>query len=102
MAAGELTAALPSGIIPRDEQDGAGKNARKAFSSRAAAQVAEKISTERDMTDAWLLTLAEQGMGAKDPALVADAWARIKVKASRLIDVERLLVVEKYLDEQFR
>lgn len=102
VAAGELTAALPSGIIPRDEQDGAGKNARKAFSSRAAAQISEKISEERDMTDAWLLTLAEHGMGAKDPALVADAWARIKVKASRLIDVERLLVVEKYLDEQFR
>lgn len=102
VASGELKAVLPSGVIPTDEQDGAGKNARKAFSSRAADQIAEKISSERDKTETWLMTLAEYGIKKNDPALVADAWARVKVRASRLVDVERLLKLEKYLDDQFR
>ncbi|MCB9648742.1 MAG: hypothetical protein H6730_19375 [Deltaproteobacteria bacterium] len=102
VAEGSLKADLPAGTIPRDEQDGAGNNARKAFSQRAADAIGEKIAEDRDRTEAWLMTLAEYGMEQKDPALVADAWARIKVKASALVDVERLVKVEAYLDEQFR
>ena len=102
VAEGTVKADLPAGTIPRDEQDGAGNNARKAFSARAAETIGEKISQDRDKTEAWLMTLAEHGMDNSDPALVADAWARIKVRASKLVDVERLLKVEAYLDEQFR
>jgi tetratricopeptide (TPR) repeat protein len=102
VAEGTVKADLPAGTIPRDEQDGAGEHARAAFSQRAADLIGEKVSQDRDKTEAWLMTLAEHGMEKNDPALVADAWARIKVKASKLVDVERLLKVEAYLDEQFR
>ncbi len=101
-ASGEMKIELKDGIIPRDEQDGAGKNARKAFSSRAAAQISEKISGEQDQTESWMMTLAEHGMKKGDAAQVADAWARMTVKGSKMVDVKRLLVVEKYLDKQFR
>lgn len=101
-ASGEMKVELRDGIIPRDEQDGAGINARKAFASRAAAQIAEKISGEQDQTQSWMMTLAEYGMKKSDAAQVADAWARMTVKGSKMLDVKRLLVVEKYLDKQFR
>lgn len=102
VAEGTVKADLPAGTIPRDEQDGAGNHARIAFSARAADTLGEKISEDRDKIEAWLMTLAEHGMAKNDPALVADAWARIRVKASKLVDVQRLLKVEAYLDEQFR
>ena len=41
VAEGSLKADLPAGTIPRDEQDGAGNNARKAFSQRAADAIAD-------------------------------------------------------------
>lgn len=99
---GTLEATLPSGIIPRDEQDGAGKNARKAFAKHIGEKIGDQIEVSRDATDVWMLVLAEHAMKKNDPVLAADAYARLRVKQPLSIDPKRMTKVEEYLAEKYR
>lgn len=99
---GDVDADLPSGIVPRDEQDGEGKNAKKALSKRAAKALFDKLAETRSKIDLWLLTLAEHAMKAKNKDLAADAYARLMIKRPGSIDGARASVVENYLDAEFK
>jgi tetratricopeptide (TPR) repeat protein len=99
---GAVDANLPAGMVPRDEQDGAGNNARAALSRRAAKALFDKIADEKGAIDLWLLSLAEQGVKQKDSALVADAYVRLLVKKPASIDPTRVSLVEQYLDAELK
>jgi tetratricopeptide (TPR) repeat protein len=101
-AKGTVDANLPSGMIPRDEQDGEGKNAERALSRRAAKALFDKMVDARTQIDLWLLTLAEQGMKSKNAALAADAYARLLIKRPASIDPTRASEVERYLEAEFK
>jgi tetratricopeptide (TPR) repeat protein len=101
-AKGTVDANLPAGIVPRDEQDGEGRNAERALSRRAAKALFDKVVDARNAIDLWLLTLAEQGMKTKNAALAADAYARLLIKRPASIDPSRASQVEHYLAEEFK
>ncbi len=101
-AKGEFAAELESGIIPKDEQDEAGNNAKKALATKATAAFLDSFEGQRDTIDLWMLTLAEYGMRHKDVATVADAYARLSIKKPESIDPARLAKVEKYLTKELR
>lgn len=98
---GSITASVPKGVLPKDEQDEAGINARKQLSRYVAKAIIAKLENERSSVDAWLLTLAEYWMTQKKPALVADSYARGLVKANNRLDRERAFPIEAYLAEAF-
>lgn len=102
IAKGELEAELPSGLIPRDEQDGASKNATNALVKRAGKSVTESLGEARGDTALWLLTLAEHQVKANEPALAAEAYAKMVVKGSKSADPARLDAVQAYLDGAFK
>lgn len=99
---GSLEVELPSGLIPRDEQDGAGKNATAAMVKRAGKAITESLGEARGDTNLWLLTVAEHEMAKNEPAPAADAFARMMVKGSKVADPNRVDAVQKYLDGAFK
>jgi tetratricopeptide (TPR) repeat protein len=101
-AKGEVTAELPRGLIPRDEQDEAGNNAKKALADRATTAFLESLENERGSIDLWLLTLAEHAVAEKDVPLAADAYARLSIKRPSSIDPDRLAKIEEYLSKELR
>jgi hypothetical protein len=102
VAKGEVSADVPSGLIPRDEQDEASNNAKQALAARATASFLESLENERDTIDLWLLTLAEHAVAEKDVALAADAYARLAIKQPRSIDPKRVEKIEEYLAKELR
>jgi tetratricopeptide (TPR) repeat protein len=100
-AKGVVEAELPAGLVPRDEQDGEGKNAKKALSRRATKALLDKVAEEKSAVDGWLLVLAEHAMKGKDPALAADAYARMTLKRST-VDPTRVSLVEQFLDSELK
>jgi tetratricopeptide (TPR) repeat protein len=99
---GTIAVELPSGLIPRDEQDGEGENAKKALAKRTAAALIEKLGEERRALEQWPLTVAEHGVEIKDVQLAADGYARTLVARPRSIDPKRAEAVEKYLAAELR
>jgi tetratricopeptide (TPR) repeat protein len=97
---GEVSAELPGGLIPRDEQDEAGNNAKMALAARATASFVESLEGQRDAIELWLLTLAEHAMAEKDVAQTADAYARLTIKQPRSIDPKRVEKIEEYLAKE--
>lgn len=102
IAKGSLDAELPAGLLPRDEQDGEGNNARRMLSKRAGKALLEKLGENKGAIDLWLLTLAEHGVRTKDSALTADAWARLELRRPSSIDPVRVAEVEKYLSVELQ
>lgn len=98
---GVVEADLPTGMVPRDEQDGEGNNARRALSRRASKILLDKMNEEKAATDAWLLVLAEHAMKQKDVQLAADAYARMTLKRST-VDPTRVSLVEQFLDAELK
>ncbi|MCC7386219.1 MAG: hypothetical protein IT384_30530 [Deltaproteobacteria bacterium] len=101
IAQAKVDAELAAGIVPRDEQDAAGNNARKALAKRAAQAVLAQIEALRGEIDAWPLALAEHSMKKKDVAATAEAWARLQIGGHRF-DEKRAAVVQKYLDAELK
>lgn len=101
-AKGEVTTDLPDGIIPREEQDEAGNNAKRALAKRGTDAFLESFENERGGIELWLLTLAEHAVEKKDVAMAADAYARLSIKAPPSIDPERLAKVEAFLKSELR
>ena len=102
LAEGAADAEVPAGLVPRDEQDAGGKNVRVALSKRAAAALVTALEGARDKVDEHLLILAEHAMEQKDPALAADAIAKLKLKKGSRPDEARIGVVAKYLDAELK
>ncbi|MEQ8981769.1 MAG: hypothetical protein RL846_27740 [Deltaproteobacteria bacterium] len=99
---GTLEATLPGGVIPLEEQDGAGKNARMAFAKHVAEKLGDAIEVSRDTTDLWLLVLAEHAVEKGDAVLAADAYARLRIDPPLSIKPDRMKKVEQFLEEKFR
>ncbi|MCK6552260.1 hypothetical protein L6R52_40900, partial [Myxococcota bacterium] len=102
VAKGTLDADLPTGLIPRDEQDGEGKNAKRLLAKRTGKALVERLEKERDAIDLWLLALAEHGVAKKDTTIVADAWARMTLKKTNGAEPARLDVIQKFLDAELK
>lgn len=98
---GVVDADLPAGMVPRDEQDGEGKNARRALARRATKALLDTIAEEKSAVDGWLLALAEHAVKQKDVALAADANARLALKRSS-VDPTRVSLVEQYIDSELK
>lgn len=101
VAEGAADAELPAGLLPRDEQDGAGKNARKALAKRAVQALLGKLEAARPQIDEWLLVASEQAMEQKDAAKVAEHFAKLKL-VSKSYDRKRAEKIEKYLDAELK
>jgi tetratricopeptide (TPR) repeat protein len=101
-AKAEVSAELEAGIIPREERDEAGNNAKMALADRAGTAFLESFEKQRDPIDIWMLALAEHAITKGDVALAADAYARIAIKRPSAIDPERMKKVEAYLERELR
>lgn len=101
-AKGEVTTELPDGIIPKEEQDEAGNNAKRALAKRGTEAFLRSFENERGGIELWLLTLAEHAVKKNDVAMAADAYARLSIKAPPSIDPERLAKVEAFLERELR
>lgn len=101
VASGEVDAEVPKGILPSDEQDSAGVNARKALARYAAKGIVGKLEEARTPISLWLMTVAEHWVEKKDAAEAADAFARQLVIAPTSYDPERAKPVEAFLDAEY-
>lgn len=102
LAEGKVTADVPAGMVPRDEQDAAGKNARVILAKRSAAALIESVEAAREKVNEWLLVKAEHAMAGKDPAAAAEALAQLKIKKTAGVDEARLAAVQAYLDGELK
>jgi tetratricopeptide (TPR) repeat protein len=102
LAEGTFEAEVPAGLVPKDEQDPAAKNARELLAKRLGAKALEALTGLRSRASLWPLLLAEQGMAAKDAALAAEGYMKLKLTAPREVPTERLKALEAYLADALR
>ena len=101
-AKAELQAELPVGIIPVDEQDEAGNNAKSALAEKSSRAFLESLENEREGIELWLLTLGEHAVKNKDVTQAADAYARLSIQRPASIDPGRLSKIQDYLTKEIR
>jgi tetratricopeptide (TPR) repeat protein len=102
LAEGTFEADVPAGLVPKDEQDPAAKNARELLAKRLGAKALEALTGLRSRASLWPLLLAEQGVAAKDAALAAEGYMKLKLTAPREVPTERLKALEAYLADALR
>lgn len=102
LAEGTFEADVPAGLVPKDEQDPAAKNARELLAKRLGAKGLEALTGLRSRASLWPLLLAEQGVAAKDAALAAEGYMKLKLTAPREVPTERLKALEAYLADALR
>lgn len=102
LAEATADADVPSGMVPRDEQDAAGKNARAVLAKRTAAAIVGGVESAREKVNAWLLVRAEHFMGAKDVAAAAESLAQLRIKKVAGLDDARVAAVQAYLDGELK
>ncbi|MEE2904589.1 MAG: hypothetical protein VYC39_19830, partial [Myxococcota bacterium] len=101
VVSGEVTAEIPKGVLPKDEQDSEGINARKQLARQVGKAMYAKLESERSQVEQWLITLAEYYMEKSDPAQVADALARGRSKSKSGLDRARVNQIEAFLAEKY-
>lgn len=102
VAEGEEDVRIAATAIPKEEQDGESKTARRVLADQIATVVSERISEARDAMEAWLLQAAGYQMSQTRPAETADAWARFNLDRPVLFDEELAATVQTYLAREYR